>query len=231
MPEIRFDSVAVSYGDSLILEPFTLTLSEHRIGLIGPNGSGKSTLLRLINGLTEPTTGRVYVDSHAVADHVKEVRRLVGFIFSNADDQIIMPTVAEDIGFSLSRLKLSPQQRAERVDSLLNRVGLSGMGDRAPHSLSGGEKQLLALAAVLATEPTIIVADEPTTLLDLNNRRRLAREFGTVDQQLIVATHDLDLLRDFDRVIYINDHRIAADGSPDQVIATYLTDVETTGHE
>ena len=228
MPEIRFDAVSLSSGDTVLLEPFTATLTEQRIGLIGPNGSGKSTLLRLINGLSTPTSGDVVVNGISVRRDPRSVRRAVGFIFSNADDQIIMPTVGEDVGFSLTRFRLSTDERAERIQALLERVGLDGKADQAPHTLSGGEKQLLALASVLAVEPEIIVADEPTTLLDMRNRLRLASEFATLSQQLIVATHDLELLTDFDRVLYINNGRVVADGAPPEVVDRYLADATGT---
>lgn len=221
MPRIDFNNVSVSFDDKQVLTNISLTLSEQRIGIIGANGGGKSTLVRLINGLGEPTEGEVLVDTVDVAKHGKEVRRKVGFVFSDAENQIVMPNVRDDVDFSLRRLKLPKAERAARVDAALERFGLSSLAEQSPHTLSGGQKQLLALAAVLVMQPTVIIADEPTTLLDLRNRDRIRREFARLEQQLIVVTHDLDFLSDFDRVLCIDNHRVAADGAPEDVIPFY----------
>ena len=221
MPQIDFHNVSVAFDDKKVLDSVSMTLNEQRIGIIGANGGGKSTLVRLINGLGEPTEGTVLVDGVDVAKHGKEVRRKVGFVFSDAENQIVMPNVRDDVDFSLRRLKLSKEERAARVDAVLDRFGLTPLSDQSPHTLSGGQKQLLALAAVLVIEPTVIIADEPTTLLDLRNRDRIRREFASLEQQLIVVTHDLDFLSDFDRVLCIDEHHVAADGPPDEVIPFY----------
>ncbi|NYI55644.1 energy-coupling factor ABC transporter ATP-binding protein [Corynebacterium tuberculostearicum] len=221
MPTIEFSSVSVAFDDTVVLEDINLTLTEQRIGIIGQNGGGKSTLTRLINGLGEPSEGTVTVDQMDVAKQGKKVREKVGFVFSDAENQIVMPNVRDDVAFSLRRFKLPKHERLARVDATLERFGLAEFAERSPHTLSGGQKQLLALAAVMVIDPILIIADEPTTLLDLRNRDRIKREFARLEQQLIVVTHDLDFLRDFDRVICIDDHRIAADGRPAEVIAFY----------
>ncbi|MCQ9336343.1 energy-coupling factor ABC transporter ATP-binding protein [Corynebacterium phoceense] len=221
MPKVEFRRVGVSYDETLILDDINLTLTEQRIGIIGENGGGKSTLTRLINGLGEPTTGTVTVDGLNVAEHGKEIRQKVGFVFSDAENQIVMPEVRDDVAFSLRRFKLPKAERNQRADAALNRFGLADRAEQSPHTLSGGQKQLLALAAVLVIDPVLIIADEPTTLLDLRNRDRIKREFAKLEQQLIVVTHDLEFLSDFDRVICIDDHHVAADGTPDEVISFY----------
>lgn len=221
MPTIEFTSVSVAFDDTVVLEDINLTLTEQRIGIIGQNGGGKSTLTRLINGLGEPSEGTVMVDQMDVAKQGKKVREKVGFVFSDAENQIVMPNVRDDVAFSLRRFKLPKHERLTRVDAALDRFGLAEFAERSPHTLSGGQKQLLALAAVMVIDPILIIADEPTTLLDLRNRDRIKREFARLEQQLIVVTHDLDFLRDFDRVICIDDHRIAADGRPAEVIDFY----------
>lgn len=228
MTRIEFRSVRVEVDSAeddptTILGPVDLTLAERRIGVIGANGSGKSTLARLINGLAEPTAGEVLIDGKSVSRHGREIRRRVGFVFSDADSQIVMPQVRDDVDFSLRRLKLPKAERAARVDAALARFGLTEHAQDSPHTLSGGQKQLLALAAVLVLEPELVIADEPTTLLDLRNRTRIAREFAALDQQLIVVTHDLELLTDFDRVICLDDARVVADGPPDEVIDFYVS--------
>ena len=221
MPTIEFSSVTVAFDNTVVLEDINLTLTEQRIGIIGQNGGGKSTLTRLINGLGEPSEGTVTVDQMDVAKQGKKVREKVGFVFSDAENQIVMPNVRDDVAFSLRRFKLPKHERLARVDATLERFGLAEFAERSPHTLSGGQKQLLALAAVMVIDPILIIADEPTTLLDLRNRDRIKREFARLEQQLIVVTHDLDFLRDFDRVICIDDHRIAADGRPAEVIDFY----------
>lgn len=225
MPNIRFDRVSVAFGDgpdaTPVLEDITLDITERRVAIIGANGGGKSTLTRLINGLTEPTSGTVTVDGLDVATHGKDIRRQVGFVFSDAENQIVMPNVRDDVAFSLRRFKLPKAERHARVDAALARFGLTELAERSPHTLSGGQKQLLALAAVLVINPTLIIADEPTTLLDMRNRDRIRREFAALEQQLIVVTHDLDFISDFDRVLCIDEHRIVADGAPASVIAHY----------
>ncbi|AKK03352.1 energy-coupling factor ABC transporter ATP-binding protein [Corynebacterium epidermidicanis] len=221
MPTITFDHVSVQFGDRTVLRDINLTLSERRIGIIGANGGGKSSLVRLINGLAEPTSGSVLVDDLSVASHGKEVRKRVGFVFSDADNQIIMPTVIEDIEFSLRRKGLSKSERREAALAMLERFGLADHASDSPHTLSGGQKQLLALAAVLILSPELVIADEPTTLLDLRNRNGLQETFHALTQQLIVVSHDLDFLGDFDRVVCIDDQQVAADGHPNEVIAFY----------
>lgn len=222
MPEITFDAASASFDEVTVLEPVSLTLREQRIGVIGANGGGKSTLIRMINGLGEPQSGRVLVDGQDVVSHGRAVRRKVGYVFSDAENQIVMPTVREDIDFSLRRMKMSREEKKARVAAIMERFDLSDHADQSPHTLSGGQKQLLALAAVLVIEPEIIIADEPTTLLDLRNRMMIKEVFATLSQQLVVVTHDLDFLNDFDRVLCIDNHQVIADGAPTDVISQYV---------
>lgn len=223
MTEIRFDAAAVRYGSHDALLPVSLTLTEQRIGLVGANGSGKSTLARLINGLVTPTSGSVFVDGLDVDRYGARVRRRVGFIFTNPDSQIVMPTVREDVAFSLRRLKLSTTEQELRITSTLDGLGIQHLADRPAHSLSGGQKQLLALASILVLAPDVIVADEPTTLLDARNARQLAKLFTTLPQQLVVATHDLNAVSSFDRILVLNDGQIVADDEPTSALAFYRT--------
>ncbi|MFC4602913.1 energy-coupling factor ABC transporter ATP-binding protein [Rhodococcus kronopolitis] len=226
MTEIRFESVTHRYGDRPVLADVTLDLTERRIGIVGANGSGKSTLARMINGLVLPTGGRVTVDGLHTARDGRKVRRKVGFVFTDPDHQIIMPTVAEDIAFSLRRTTLPATERAARVAAVLAEFGLAGHAEHPTHLLSGGQKQLLALAAIMVTEPEVIVADEPTTLLDLRNTRRVAQTLAALPQQVIVVTHQLGLLADFDRVLVVDAGRVVADGQPGESIEFYRRLVE-----
>ncbi|GAB99736.1 putative ABC transporter ATP-binding protein [Gordonia namibiensis NBRC 108229] len=220
---IEFTNVSHAYDDRVVLRDVSLDLTENRIGIVGANGSGKSTLARMINALVVPASGTVTVDGLDVSRNKREVRRRVGFIFSDPDRQIIMPTVIEDIELSLRRTDLDKKQRAARALGVLDRFGLGEHADHPAQRLSGGQKQLLALASIFVTDPAIIVADEPTTLLDLRNTRMLTDVFATLDEQLIVVSHDLDILDGFDRVIVIDDGRVVADDEPSPALAYYRT--------
>ncbi|MCY7400346.1 MAG: energy-coupling factor ABC transporter ATP-binding protein [Nocardioides sp.] len=225
MNEIRLEQVTVSVptqdGEREILHESTLLLTERRVALIGPNGSGKSTVARLVNGLVRATTGRVLVDGLDVSRAGRDVRRRVGFMFTDPAAQLVMPTAREDVALSLRRTHRDRAERLAAADRVLADFGLDGFGDRSVHGLSGGEGQLLALAGVLATDPSILVADEPTTLLDLGNSRRIGDLLLDLSQQLLLVTHDLDLAARCDRVLLVRSGRIEADGEPGEVIDRY----------
>jgi len=208
-------------SDRQVLADVTVRLTEHRVGVIGANGSGKSTFARLLNGLVLPVGGSVRVDGLDTRRDGKAVRRRVGFCFTDPDAQIVMPTVAEDIGFGLRRRGLSREQISERVRAALASYGLDGHADHPAHLLSGGQKQMLALAAVMVTEPQALVMDEPTTLLDLRNARMIGRVVAELPQQVVLVTHHLDLLEDFDRVLVFDEGRLVLDAVPDEAVAYY----------
>ena len=213
--------VGHAYGERVVLTDVELRLTEHRIGIVGANGSGKSTLARLLNGLVLPTTGRVLVDSLDTRGQGAAVRRRVGFVFQDPDAQIVHPTVAEDVAYGLVNQGVPAVERAARVAEVLERYGLAGHADHPAHLLSGGQKQLLAIAGVLVMRPRRIVFDEPTTLLDLVNTRRVARIIGELDQQAVVVTHHLDLVADYDRVLVVDGGRVVADGPPSSSLPAY----------
>ena len=218
---IQIEGVSQRYGDREVLSDINLSLDEDRIGVIGANGSGKSTLVRLLNGLVVPTTGRVLVDGLDTARDGARVRRKVAFVFSDPDAQIVMPTVAEDVAFSLRRHGLSKPEVADRVRDILDRFGLGDHPDHPAHLLSSGQKQLLALASVLVTEPEILICDEPTTLLDLRHSRQVAGVLEGLAQRVVLVTHDLALLRGWARVLVIEHGRVVADGSAEASIGHY----------
>lgn len=218
---IELRGVAHHYGDRPVLTDLDLHLTEARIGVVGANGSGKSTFARLLNGLVVPTTGQVLVDGLDTRTQVREIRRRVGFVFQDPDAQIVHPTVAEDAAYGLENQGVSAGERAERVAEVLARYGLAGHADHPAHLLSGGQKQLLAIAGVLVMRPARVVFDEPTTLLDLVNARRVARVIDELEQQVVVVTHQLDLLDGFDRVLVIDGGRVVADGPPASSVAAY----------
>ncbi|MDN5581710.1 MAG: energy-coupling factor ABC transporter ATP-binding protein [Corynebacterium sp.] len=226
---VTYDRAGVVVDGSTLLHPVTLDLTEQRVSVIGANGSGKSTLIRMINGLTPATSGTVEVDGVPVGRRGRKVRGAVGFLFSDPDNQIIMPSVAEDVAFSLRGSGLSRTQIAERVAESLRAVGLEGKDEQSPHLLSGGEKQMLALASITALSPQVVVADEPSCLLDLVNRNRLRRTLDSLEQQVITVTHDLELAADAERTICVDDGRIVDDGAPDDVIAAYVRRMSEVG--
>lgn len=219
---IELDRVRLVLNDRPVLRDISLCLSERRIAIIGANGSGKSSLARCLNGLVLPTEGRVLVDGIDTRRLGRAVRRKVGFVFQNPDNQIVMPTVAEDLAFGLGSLRLEAAEVARRVGEALARYGLADHADHPSHLLSGGQKQLLAIAGVLAMAPEWIVLDEPTTLLDLRNLRTVMAAIAALEQRVVLVTHALDSLGDFERVLVIDDGRIVADDVPERAVARYL---------
>ena len=208
--------------ETLALRGVSLAVPSGKLVTVaGPSGSGKSTLLRLLNGLIAPSRGNVLVEGLDTATDGSAVRRRVGFVFTDPLAQLVMPTPIEDVELSLRRTVPRSSRRA-RAAELLAAYGLSHLQHSSVYDLSGGERQLVALVSVLAVEPKIVVADEPTTLLDLRNRNRIRDELSRLDQQLIVATHDLELAQDADRVLVIEDGRIVADGPPAMAIPAYV---------
>ena len=223
---INFNQICFEHATGQILQDVSLSLTESRIGVIGANGSGKSTLARLINGLVTPTSGTITVNGLDVALNVKQIRRQVGFVFQNPDNQIVFPVVSEDLDFGLkSRLPLAAE-RLVRIKETLSRLGIDALIDRAVHQLSGGEKQLVALAAVLSLEPQILVLDEPTTQLDLRYRNRFMQIVSNLSQPIIMVTHDLDLLANFDRVLVIDHGQVVHDSSPHTALNWYVEFME-----
>ncbi|MEV6669145.1 ABC transporter ATP-binding protein [Streptomyces sp. NPDC051162] len=219
---IEIDGVSQWFGERRVLRDVDLTLREDRIGVIGSNGSGKSTFARLLNGLLVPSAGRVRVDGLDTGRKGREVRREVGFVFQDPDIQIVMPTVAEDLAFGLKRHRLSKAETGRRVDEALAEYGLGEFRDHPAHLLSGGQKQLLAIAAVLITGPRYVVFDEPTTLLDLRNKRRIGKLVQELEQKVVVVSHDLELLAEFERVIVFDGGRVVADGPAKESVAAYV---------
>lgn len=216
---VRLEDVHVRLGEREVLRGIDLELRERRVGIVGANGSGKSTLARLLNGLVVPTSGRVLVDGLDTRRDGAAVRRLVGFVFTDPDAQIVMPTVAEDVAYSLRRLPAA--ERDALVRAALAARGLADHADHPAHLLSGGQKQLLALTSVLAAGPRLVVADEPTTLLDLRNTRRFAAELAGLPQQVVLVSHDLSLLGAMDRVLVVDGGRVVADDAPGPAVEHY----------
>ncbi len=218
---IEFQAVSVERGESTILRDLNISLSESRIGIIGPNGAGKSTFARLINGLMVPSAGRVVFNGLPVVDHLNAVRQQVGFLFQNPDNQIVFPVVQEDMAFGLKPSLPDKALRAARIQTSLEQLDIANLTERAVHTLSGGQKQLVALACVLCMQPNILVLDEPTTQLDLRFRNRLLQIIEQLNQPVIAITHDLAMLESFDRVLVIDQASVQADGPAAEVLSWY----------
>lgn len=225
---IEFDDVALRVQNPdnpsdtrTILAPLSVELVERRIGVIGANGSGKSSLVRLVNGLIEPSQGKVLVNGLDVAGDGPRVRQQVGFAFTDPAAQLVMPTPLEDIELSLRRSGLSRAERADRARQILDQNGLGGHAHASVHTLSGGQKQLLSLAGVLAAQPQVLVCDEPTTLLDLRWRSHINALLDRLPQQVILVTHDLEAAARCDRVLVVDQGTVVHDGDPQESVARY----------
>ncbi len=222
---IEFDRVSVAFEGTIALDDVSVKLDQKRIGVIGLNGSGKSTFARLLNGLVQPTSGSVFVGGVNPTEDAKAARAQTGFIFSNPDVQIIMPTVLEDVAFSLRGSGLKKAEIDAKSRAILSRFEIEHLADQAAHSLSSGQKQLLAICAILVTEPKLIVADEPTALLDLVNSRRIARALlSDLPQQIVLVTHDLELAAGCDILVRFAGAKIVQIGEPSAVISSYLAE-------
>jgi biotin transport system ATP-binding protein len=223
---IEIDGVSVAAGERTILRGISLTISGQRTAIIGANGSGKSTLARLLNGIDLPTEGRVVVDGLDTRTDEREVRRRVGFVFQDPDAQLVYPTPLEDVALGLRARGIGRDEAGRRARVQLEQMGIGGKALQAIHTLSGGEKQLASLCGVLVLDPVWLVLDEPTTSLDLRNRRQVVEAIAALDQSVIAVTHDLDLVRDMDRAILLDTGTVAADGTPADVIDEYLRRTE-----
>lgn len=208
-------------GQRTLLHDLTLSLQEPRIAIIGANGSGKSTLLKLINGLVLPTSGTVTSAGLDTRRRGRDVRRRVGFIFTDPLSQLVMPTGREDVELSLRGRIKRPAERRAAAENVLRRFGIADLADRSIYDLSGGERQLLAIAVVAAVEPSILVADEPTTLLDLRNENRIRETLRGVADQLVFTTHNLSFALDSERCLVVDGGRIAFDGAPTDAVDFY----------
>ncbi|MEU4361501.1 energy-coupling factor ABC transporter ATP-binding protein [Promicromonospora sp. NPDC023987] len=222
MSYLELDDVDVRLGDTEVLRRVSCSLDERTIAVIGDNGSGKSTLARLVGGLTHATGGTIRVLGLDPARDATRLRRRVAVVFSNPDTQIVMPTVAEDVAFSLRSDKLPRDEKTRRVDEAMRRFGLTELAGRASHDLSGGQKQLLALCGAFVRRPDLVIADEPTAYLDARNARRVADHlFEEGRHRLLLVTHDLALARRCEKAVLVQDGAIAAVGAPDEIVAQY----------
>lgn len=191
-----------------------------KVGLIGPNGSGKSTLLLCLAGLLKGN-GTVRVDGETLdASQLKSLRRRVGLVFQNPDDQLFMPTLADDLAFGPINLGLGPDEVQQRVGDVASQFDMSHMLDRAPHHLSQGQMHVGAIASVLAMRPALLMMDEPTSSLDPRTRRQLIRVLQSLDNTLLIASHDLAMVGTVcSRILIIDEGRITAQGASADLLA------------
>ena len=206
------------------LENLSLTVEEGEyIALIGPNGSGKSTLARHLNAILLPTDGVVTVDGFVTTqeEHRWEIRRRVGMVFQNPDNQIVATTVEEDVAFGLENLGIETSMMAQRVTEALEMVGLHSLRNHAPHLLSGGQKQRLAIAGIIAMRPRCLVLDEPTAMLDPRGRREVLETIKRMNHQegitVVHITHFMEEALEADRVIVMDRGQIVHAGPPAEI--------------
>lgn len=216
---ISLRDVCVASDGRELLTDVSLDLHSRRIAVVGANGSGKSTFARLLNGTRRATSGSVRVLGLDTMRDVRLLRRRVGFVFTDPAAQVLMPTPAEDIALSLRHLPRA--ERASQTAAVLAEHGLDAHADAPVTTLSGGQRQLLAIASVLATSPDLVVADEPTTLLDLRHSRRIADLLLSLEARVVIVTHDLELAARCEEAVLFDEGRAIRVGEAGDVIERY----------
>ena len=220
---LLFDNIHYSYTpEREVLRGLTLRLDHgEKVALVGANGAGKSTLMLHANGLLTPSQGRIVVgDMELTAKTLRTIRQSVGLVFQNPDDQLFMPTVEEDVGFGPANMHLSREEITERIERALRAVGALDLRHRSPQQLSGGEKHRVAIATVLAMEPSILVMDEPSAGLDPRARRQIIELMLGFGHTALIATHDLDMAQRLcPRTVIMLAGQVAADGPTSQILS------------
>ena len=218
---ISFENVSFSYENGTsVLNNVSFEIGDgESVGLIGANGAGKSTLMKLLLGLL-PFEGNIFVDGMRVEKkNLLQIRKKIGFVLQDSDNQMFMPTVFEDMMFGPRNYGMSREEAEKRVDAVLTRLGLNDLKYRYNHKISGGEKRMAAIATVLAMEPEIIVMDEPSIALDPVNRRAVINTVNSLPMTKIIVSHDLDMILDTcQRVILLSRGGIAADGIAEEIL-------------
>lgn len=218
---IEFKNVSFAYDKNApVLEGLSFRIEDgESVGLIGANGAGKSTVMKILLGLL-PCEGDVTVDGLRVEKkNLPEVRRRLGYVLQDSDNQMFMPTVFEDMMFAPRNYGLSKEDAEARVDKVLKDLGLTELKHRYNHKISGGEKRMAAIATILAMEPKAILMDEPSTALDPYNRRTVINAVNKLKMTKLIASHDLDMILDTcQRVLLISGGRLVADGKADEIL-------------
>ena len=219
---VSCEKLSFSYADTSALSKvsFEVRTGEY-VGIVGPNGGGKSTLVRLLNGLLRPDSGRVRVSGRDPATEPFEVRRHLGVLFQNPENGLVAPFVEDDVAFGLENLGVPRDEMRGRVKEAIRAVGLEGYERREPHTLSGGEKQRVALAGLLAVEPEILVLDEPTSMLDAAGRKEILERLEALrgEKTILHVTHHLEELADADRILVLNSGELVADETPGRLLS------------
>ena len=219
---LLFDNIHYRYThEREVLRGITLRLDHgEKVALVGANGAGKSTLMLHTNGLLTPSQGRIVVgDMELTAKTLRTIRQSVGLVFQNPDDQLFMPTVEEDVGFGPANMHLSREEITERIERALRAVGALDLRHRSPQQLSGGEKRRVAIATVLAMEPSILIMDEPSAGLDPRARRQMIELLLGFGHTALIATHDLDMAQRLcSRTVIMLAGQVAVDGPTSQIL-------------
>ncbi|MBQ9430237.1 MAG: ATP-binding cassette domain-containing protein [Kiritimatiellae bacterium] len=219
---LSLQDVTFSYHpESTILDGITMSVQDcESVALIGANGAGKSTLLKLLVGLLTAQRGTVTVDGLTMCrNNLSRIRRAAGYVFQDAESQLFLANVREDVAFGPRNEGLPEPEVASRVSDALESVGITDLADRQVYKLSGGQKRLASIATVLALRPKVLLLDEPTLALDPRNRRNVIRVLNGLKCAKLIATHDLDFVLDAcSRVIVLSGGKLAANGSPDQIL-------------
>ena len=221
--EIEICSASVFYGKERILENLSLSIREQRVGFIGRNGSGKTTLLRILAGLQELNKGKVLIDGTEVAKKRKEAIKKVGIIFQNPDHQIIFPTVGEELRFGLTQLGLNKNEADLKIIACLKQYDKFDWFERSISTLSQGQKHLVCLLSVLLMKPRVLLLDEPFTGIDIPTQLKLEHYLSSLKQTIIHVSHVPETFENYQRLIWIDEGVIQADGSPKTIIKKYRT--------
>ena len=218
---IKFENVSFGYEKEIpVIKNLSFSINDgDTIGLIGANGAGKSTIMKLLLGLLQHK-GHIIVDSLEVEKKsYPEIRKKLGYVLQDSDNQMFMPTVYEDMMFAPMNYGFTRDEAEKRVDETLKKLGLMELKHRHNHKISGGEKRMAAIATILAMDPEVILMDEPSTALDPMNRRTLINTIKQLPQTKIIASHDLDMiLETCNRVILLNHGEIVADGKTKELL-------------
>lgn len=228
-PGIEIADVRVRLGERTVLDGLTLSLTQRRIGILGRNGSGKTTLLRLIAGLIPAAAGSVRVEGIDPYTDRRAALSAIGILFQNPDHQILFPTVEEELAFGLAQQGLTQVEALARANAALQSDARGHWAKAPVTSLSQGQRHYLCLMSILLMAPRTILLDEPLAGLDLPTQARLARRFAALPQRLVTITHDPATVRDCDRVVWLENGRMAADGPPDQVIPAFTAEMARIG--
>jgi cobalt/nickel transport system ATP-binding protein len=215
---LKLQNVTVVYPDKTkAIDDVSLTLEkDESVAVIGENGAGKTTLLLATVGILEPVGGSVEIDGVRLTEKsVSDVRKRVGLVFQNPDDQLFMPQIYDDVAFGCRNMGLPESEVRARADEALNKLNIGRLRERSPVKLSAGEKRMAAIAAVLAMNPSVLMLDEPTAFLDPKAKRALSEALNGLRQPKLVATHDIAFAAEVcNRVIVLRGGRVAADGGP-----------------